>query len=141
VPQSRGAVISGFLKKHWRKLVLVAVSAPLLGYLGLCLVIGSGVLQAVSAAQSRFPGDPVTALASVVTSEDTSLSERNRSIWALGQLGSPKALPVLQSLVRDELCDHESKICQYELEKAIEGCSGSPNIGAVIWRQGKLASR
>ena len=26
-----------------------------------------------------------------------------------------------------------------ELEKAIEGCSGSTNIGAVIWRHGELA--
>jgi hypothetical protein len=67
------------------------------------------------------------------------LSERNRSIWALGQLGSPDALPALKSLVTDEPCDHETKICQHEVVKAIEGCSGSYNMGAVIWRHGDLA--
>lgn len=129
----------GFLKKHWRKLGLAAIALPILAFLGLCLVIGMGVRGAVSHAQEGFPGDPVTALISVATSEEIKIADRDRAIWALGQLGSPEALPTLQSMVTDGTCDHESLICQYELEKAIAACSGGPNIGAVIWRHGDLA--
>jgi hypothetical protein len=128
-----------FLKNHWLKLVIGIASLPFVGYLVLCFFIGIGVRGAVSDAQSRFEGDPVAALISVSTSEEASLRDRNRAIWALGQLGSGEALPTLQALVSNELCDHDSKICQYELEKAIEACSGGPNIGAVIWRHGDLA--
>jgi len=131
--------MKGFLKRHWRKITLAAISLPILGLLALCLIIGAGVRGAVKDAQSGFPGDPVTALISVATSEEASLSERDRAIWALGQLGAPEALPVLQSMATGEQCDHKSKICQYELEKAIEGCSGGTNVGAVIWRHGDLA--
>lgn len=131
--------MQGFLKKHWRKIAVAVVSVPIVGYLVLCLVIGLGVRGAVSDAQSRFPGDPVTALISVATSEEIGISDRNRAIWALGQLGAGEALPNLQAMVSNERCDHESRICQYELEKAIEACSGSTNIGAVIWRHGDLA--
>lgn len=131
--------MNGFFRKHWRKIVLAAIALPIAAYLGLCLVIGLGVHRAVSHAQSISPGGPVTALVSVVTSEDASLSDRNRSIWALGQLGSSEALPVLQSLATGEPCDHEKKICQHELETAIAGCSGGVNIGAVVWRHGDLA--
>ncbi len=129
----------GFLRKHWRKIVLAAIGLPITAYLGLCLIIGLGVHRAVSNAQAHFPGDPVTALESVATSANASLSDRNRAIWALGQLGSPEALPVLQSLVTGEPCDHETKICQHDVESAIAACSGGVNIGAVIWRHGDLA--
>jgi len=128
-----------FLKKHWLKFVAAFVSLPIVGFLALCIFIGLGVRGAVADAQAHFPGDSVAALISMATSEDAQLSDRNRAIWALGQLGSSEALPALQSLVSNELCDHDSKICQHELEKAIEGCSGSTNIGAIIWRHGELA--
>lgn len=131
--------MSIFVRRHWRKLAIAAVSAPILGFFGLCLIIGLGVHLAVSNAQSNFPGEPVAALVAVVNSDDSKLSERNRAIWALGQLGSPEALPFLQSLVTGEPCDHDSKLCQHELETAIEGCSGSPNVGAFVWRHGNLA--
>ena len=131
--------MKGFLKKHWRKVVLVVVCAPFVGYLALCLIIGLGVRNAVSDAQSSFPRDPVTALISVATNEEAKLSERNRAIWALGQLGSPEALPTLHVLVTGEKCDHDELICQREVETAIEACSGSTNIGAMIWRHGELA--
>jgi hypothetical protein len=128
-----------FLKKHWRKFAIALVSLPVVGYLALCLFIGLGVHGAASDAQTQFPGNSVAALISVATSEEAQLSRRNRAIWALGQLGASEALPILQSLVSNELCDHESKICQHELEQAILGCSGGTNIGAVVWRHGDLA--
>lgn len=130
----------GLLKKHWRKIALVVLSIPVVGYFVICLSIGVGVRRAVSDAQSRFPGEPVPALIAFVTSDEARISDRNRAIWALGQLGSPTALPALQSLETHELCDHDNSICQYEVDKAIEACSSeSPNWGAWVWQHGKLA--
>ena len=131
--------MNGFWKRHWPKIALAAAGLPVVGYFVLCLSIGSGVRNAVSDAQSLFPGDPVQALISVATSDEAALPDRNRAVWALGQLGSAEALPVLQSLETDQRCDHEASICQHEVEKAIEGCSGNPNIGAWVWRHGELA--
>lgn len=128
-----------FLKKHWLKIAAALAALPFAGYLILCLFIGIGVRSAVSDAQGKYPGEPVAALISVATSEESQLSERNRAIWALGQLGAGQALPTLQAMVSGEGCDHETRICQHELEKAIEGCSGGINIGAVVWRHGELA--
>ena len=128
-----------FHGKHWRKITLAAVSLPIVGFLVLCVAIGFGVRGAVSNAQSRFPGDPVSALIAVATDEQEGISERNRAIWALGQLGSPEALPVLESLATGGSCDHDRLICQKEVSKAIEACSGGTNLGAMIWRHGELA--
>jgi len=131
--------MGAFLSKHWRKITVAAVCLPIVGYLGLCLIIGLGVNGAVSDARAQFPGDPVSALISVATDEQANISERNRAIWALGQLGSAEALPVLQDMVTDEPCDHGRLICQKEVASAITGCSGGLNVGAVIWRHGELA--
>lgn len=131
--------MSGFFRKHWRKIVLVILSIPVVGYFAICISIGFGVRNAVSGAQEQFPGDPVTALIALATSEETSISDRNRAIWALGQLGSAEALPTLRSLETHQLCDHDSLICQHEVESAIKGCSGGTNAGAWVWRHGELA--
>lgn len=133
--------MGGFFKQHWRKIVLVIISIPVVGYFVICISIGIGVRNAVSGAQSRFPGDPVTALMAQANSEEASLSDRNRAIWALGQLGSAEALPTLRSLWADQRCDHDSLICQHEVESAIKGCSGGINAGAWVWRHGELAIR
>ena len=80
----------------------------------------------------------MTALIEVATSDEADISDRNRAIWALGQLGSSRALPALQSLLTGGPCDHDKLICQHEVESALKGCDGSLNIGAVIWRHGDL---
>jgi hypothetical protein len=128
-----------YLKKHWIKITLVSITLPILAFGALCFIIGSSVKGAVSNAQSSYSGDPVTALIQVATSENTGISERNRAIWALGQLGSSRAMPALQSLYTGEPCDHKKLICQHEVEKAIQGCGEGLNIGAVFWRHGELA--
>ena len=69
---------------------------------------GPEVRDVVSIAQAASPGDPVTALLSVVNSPDFSLAEKNRAVWSLGQLGSPRALRTLEALFTGEECDHSS---------------------------------
>jgi hypothetical protein len=51
----------------------------------------------------------------------------------------PYRTPSPGPLETSQLCDHETSICQHEVEKAIEGFSGGPNVGAWVWRHGELA--
>jgi len=128
-----------FLTNNWKKIVLGTMGLAVLAFFGLGLLIGKGVREAVFVAQQRYPSDPVPALLAMAAAEDQALPKRNHSIWALGQIGSPEALPMLRSLVTSADCDHERAVCQKEVKKAVEGCSGGVNIGAFIWRHGDLA--
>ncbi len=109
-------------------------------YVGISFYIGHQVRDAIAVAQSSSIGDPVTALLAVVNSPDATLEVKNQAIWALGQLGDPRALPILEPLVSGEECDHAQQICQQGLEKAIPLCRGERNFGALVWRHGDLAS-
>jgi hypothetical protein len=104
------------------------------GFLGIAVTIGSGVRNTSDAAVAEYGGDRVDALIAVVESPAHSLTDRNRAVWALGQLGEARALPVLERHYTGERCDHTRLICQHELEKAIRLCRGSKNVSAFIWR-------
>jgi len=75
-------------------------------------------------ARQDFPGDDVEALIALMESNETSFRDKNRAIWALGQLGDKRALPVLNKLDTDEIqeppYDANSYIVQYTVEKAIK---------------------
>jgi hypothetical protein len=75
----------------------------------------------------------------VVNSPDKTLKEKNSAVWALGQLGDQRALGLLEELLTGQNCDHESRLCQKELGKAVKLCQGEVNIGALVWRHGDLA--
>ncbi len=96
--------------------------------------IGSGVREASAAAVDEYGGTRVDALMAVVDSPEHSLSERNRAVWALGQLGDPRALPTLERHRTGAPCDHARFICQHEIDKALRACRGSTNVAAFLWR-------
>jgi hypothetical protein len=98
------------------------------------VAIGSGVRGASAAAVDEYGGDRVDALLAVVDSPKHSLTERNRAVWALGQLGDARALPTLERYHTGAPCDHARFICQHELDKAIRACRGSVNVSALLWR-------
>ena len=100
-----------------------------------CWSIGAGVRAISQEALSIYQGETVTALMKYVDSEEHSLQQRNRAVWALGQMGEPKALPVLEKYYSAESCDHSSSLCQHELKKAVMACQGSWNIGRWTWRR------
>ena len=110
----------------------LALGAALL--VGSTWLIGSGVHAASEAALVEHPGDRVLALMSYVESPNHTLRERNRAVWALGQLGDARALPVLEEHVTGKDCEHDRLLCQYELRKAIRLCRGATNIAAFVWR-------
>jgi hypothetical protein len=103
-------------------------------FAGTAWLIGSGVHAASEAALHDQQGDRVLALMAYVESPKHSLQARNRAVWALGQLGDARALPVLEKHVTGGECDHDRLLCQHELRKAIRLCRGATNISAWIWR-------
>ena len=92
------------------------------------------VKERCARAQLEFGGDCVEALAALAESDSHSYIERNRAVWALGQLADERALPALLSLQSgvpcERPCRRDKHLCQYEVEKAIKWC-----------RQGTLFSR
>ena len=100
-------------------------------FLWVCFDIRAGVKEISAEATQQYPGDRVEALITYVNSENKSLRQRNRAVWALGQIGDKRALPTLDKSYTGGPCDHDSLLCQHELKKAIKLCKGSFN--ATAW--------
>ena len=103
-------------------------------YVLVCWSIRSGVKEMSAEAVSQYPGDRIEALMAYVDSDDHSLRQRNRAVWALGQIGDKRALPVLEKYYAGGPCDHENSLCQGELAKAIKACNGAFNATAWLPR-------
>jgi len=124
---------------HWKRIAAAASASVLVAFVAVCLVIGGQVEAAVTRAEKTHPVDGVSALILIADSKDAPVPERNRAIWALGQLGARAALPVLRSLAAGDECRHGTAVCQREIRKAIALCEGRFNVGALVWRHGRLA--
>lgn len=100
-------------------------------------LIGNDVEQRCAVAQAKYEGDCVEALMAYVEEPENSYRDRNSGIWALGQLGDERSLPVLENMYTGNIPEREpydDGISQYELRKAINLASGGFNITAIIWR-------
>jgi len=103
-------------------------------FLCICFSIRSSVKEISSKAVRQYPGDRIEALIAYVDSENHSLKQRNRAVWALGQIGDERALTTLEKFYTGGPCDHDSRLCQGELQKAIKQCKGSFNATAWLPR-------
>jgi hypothetical protein len=112
----------------------VCIRILILAYLIAGVWIGRAVVATAAEARALAPGDSLEALLAVVESADRPLAERNRAVWALGQLGDRRALLVLDRHYTARRCDHESCLCQREIKKARELIGGGLNITAPVWR-------
>jgi hypothetical protein len=124
-----------FLKKFFLYGVLTGFVLLPITYGLACWNIGAGVKSISEEALEIYPGNAVSALLEYVDSKEHSLLKRNRAVWALGQLGDPMALPVLNKHYTGSSCDHARFLCQHELRKAIKLCKGSWNASAWTWRR------
>jgi len=100
-----------------------------------CTLIGLDVNQRCEVAQDKYNGDCVDALISYLKDENNSYKSRNSAIWALGQIGDKRALPVLESYYTGNIPKKEpinNTISQYELKKAINLTSGGLNITKLV---------
>lgn len=124
--------------RRWARFVrrAAAIGVVLVAVLwaGSTWLIASGVRAASEAALLDAAGDRVLALMAYVESPKHTLRERNRAVWALGQLGDARALPVLETHFTGTDCEHDRALCQHELRKAIRLCRGATNIAAFGWR-------
>ena len=123
-----------------RNLLLLAAACLLVGacaFLVALHIIGSDVRATCREATDEFGGDCVSGLISYVQSGHHSFRERNQAIWALGEIGDPRALPALRELLDGDLigtpCDVSTGICRYSVEKAISLCEGI-NVLRWMWR-------
>ncbi len=122
------------LKKALVYGLLTCVVLGLAMFVSFCFSIRSAVKEMSAEAVKEFPGDRVQALIAYAGSENYTLKKRNRAVWALGQIGDSRALPVLESYYTGGECDHDKNLCQRELKHAIYGCKGGLNLTAWLPR-------
>ena len=119
---------------------LVVSLICVVGVLVLSLSIELSVKRTCEMAVREYPGDKVDALMMFVKSDEYGYNARryrmnNRCIWALGQLGDERALPFLRNLATGQPCDHETNVCQDEIQGAIRKLeSNGFNLPKSLWR-------
>ncbi len=90
--------------------------------------IYQSVSEISAKAKSNFSFDTVESLVALIESDKFSYFDKNRAIWALGQIGDKRALPLLNRLNTDEIqnkpLNTKNYIVQYTVEKAIKQING-----------------
>ncbi|MCF7972841.1 MAG: hypothetical protein K9N55_03400 [Phycisphaerae bacterium] len=131
-------------KSRLRRAVFLGVPIGLL----VCVVviilfslwIELGVKKVCEAATQKYPGDKVDAVMRSVASDKygynaSIYNANNHAFWALGQLGDKRALPFLKNLLTGEPCDHETNLCQGEIQEAIQKLEENQfNLPKFLWR-------
>jgi len=127
---------SGFaaVKRVFGYGILICFIFLFFAFLCICFSIRSSVKEISAKAVRQYPGDRIEALVTYVDSENHSLKQRNLAVWALGQIGDERALPLLEKSWTGRPCDHSSRLCQREVGKAIKLCKGSLNATAWLPR-------
>jgi hypothetical protein len=127
------------IKEKVLYVIAIGISIFLLFFVIGCSWIGYDVKDLCQEAQRAYGSDCTESLISLLKDENRSFRSRNSAIWALGQLGDIRALPVLQSFYTGIIPAREPLdecISQYELEKALNLANGGLNMTAVFWRYG-----
>ncbi|MGI5828529.1 MAG: HEAT repeat domain-containing protein [Patescibacteria group bacterium] len=130
---------SNSIKEKLFYLVAIGVSILLLFFFIGSVWIGYEAKDLCQNAQWQYGGDCVEALIAQLDDEHQGFRARNHAIWALGQMGDSRALPVLEKYYTGNIPDREpldETISQYELKKAINLASGGTNITTWLWRWG-----
>ena len=98
------------------------------------LVIRDSVRERCNVAINQYEGDCVEALIQVVDGEMNSYSDRNRAIWALGQIGDDRegrVRGVIEKYYTGEIPEREpydEGLSQHEMKKALKLLDGGWNI-------------
>ena len=114
-------------KTNLRKFILYVILIGLAAFIILFAIslrmIYSGVESICEIASNKFETDNVESLILLIESDEFSFKQKNKAIWALGQIGDRRALPLLQKLDTDEIqkkpLDSDKYLVQYSVEKAI----------------------
>jgi hypothetical protein len=101
-------------------------------------LIGKTIQEECVSAKNFYGGTCAEALSILIDDTTRSFKKRNRAIWALGHLGDPQALPVLEKYFTEVPEGREpvnSTLSQYELYKAINQCKGATNLPRLVWQR------
>jgi hypothetical protein len=98
------------------------------GYAAVFASIHGSVTDAARSAMAKYPGNRVQALCTLVDCQNCGLAERNRAVWALGQLRDTRALPFLMKYYTRQKCNHASDLCQHELQNAVDAIQRRPPV-------------
>lgn len=110
------------MKKFYKRLKLVlglVFVGALLLYVGLRIMVYTDAKSMAKQAVEAYQQNETLSLLAIVSSQNHPFEQRNKAIWALGVLKKKEALNELEQLVIDNCCQHNTEICQYELQKAI----------------------
>lgn len=114
-----------------RVALIVAVVGTVTGLIVLRVSITRSIdgIGATALAATPDAPDRVAALMAFVADGEQPVRERDRAVWALGQLRDPRALPLLRSYLDGGECQHGTSLCQRGLAKAVGLCEDpSPDI-------------
>ncbi|PIQ68393.1 MAG: hypothetical protein COV91_04330 [Candidatus Taylorbacteria bacterium CG11_big_fil_rev_8_21_14_0_20_46_11] len=132
------------VKKINKNLIIYIFSVGLVIFLFMFLLsinlIGYSVKEKCRIARAKYSGDCAQALISFLDDENNSFQDRNSAIWALGQLGDKRSLPVLKKYYigySGERHDRSQSLAQLELKRAIGYMEGNLNITPFFWRFGQ----
>lgn len=124
--------------KKWLKFVISGILiVGFIIFIIASLWIGSDVRKYCRDAKKVYEGDCVTVLSEMVDDKSMPPIYRNNAIWALGQLGDPKALTYLNKYytgIIPEKEDPNKVLSQYEMSKAMKLMQGGINLPALVWR-------
>jgi PBS lyase HEAT-like repeat len=126
------------MKKNLILITGIGISILFLLFIITSVQIGMGVRNKCKLAQAIYSqNDCVDNLSLFLDDDSQTFRVRNSAIWALGQLGNSKALPILQKYYTGNIPKREpydDGISQHELKKAINLSQGNFNITALVWR-------
>lgn len=140
VQQSNRPIVHNNMKKTTEIILatfLIGIILLLATLIASSVIIGNSVQEKCEEAREKYNGDCVEALIIQLDNEEEDFKARNRSIWALGQMGDEKALPTLKKYYTGDIPEREKideVISQYELKKAIKLINSGFNITAIFWR-------
>jgi hypothetical protein len=113
----------------------IVISLGLFVFLLSLNFIGYGVGEQCKIAQGHYDGDCVEALTQYLDDEGNGYEARNSTIWALGQLGDERSLPILKKYYTGyagERMDRDTALSQLELKRAIGYMEGNLNIPKLL---------
>jgi hypothetical protein len=131
----------GKLKQWFLYWTVLGVSFIVLVFLITSTQIGISVKKNCPIAQGRYTGDCTEALVKTFDDQNNTYRERNTAAWSLGQLGDPRALPVLEKHYTGQIPSKEpydQVLSQYEIKKALKLLRGGLNLTHLVWNPQKI---
>jgi len=131
------------IKNYFLYLCIIGISIFVLFFIITCTWIGYEIKSVCREAKNTYGAklNCSQVLAKTLDDNKQSFKNKNDAIWALGQIGNPDSLPILQKYYTGIIPAREPlyrTISQYELKKAINLVNGGTNISAFIWRGMKI---